>query len=236
MREHYVYIHRRASDGRPFYVGKGKQRRAWQMYGRNAYWQNVAKKHGVMVEVVKDRLPEPCALSLERALIASIPWPLANLTDGGGGTSGWNHSEETKARISARWKGRRLNERQLQALREANERRVVSDETRARLSDARKGRKFGPRSAATRAKIAASHIGIRPSAETLMKMSLAKIGKAAGRMSPTYDHSVRHWRNNDGREFIGTRADFIRQFGLRDSCVSSTISGKQKSVKGWTLV
>lgn len=232
-RAHYVYLHRRASDGSPFYVGKGKDRRAWQKHGRNSYWHNVAKKHGFHVEVIKQAMPEPCALSFERALIASIRAPLANLTDGGGGATGWRHSEETKARIGAYWKGRTVTPAMKRALDSRG--RKATPEQKEKMRAAKLGKKRGPMPAERRAKIAASHIGIRPSAETLRKMSLAKIGKNVGRDSPTYDHTLRHWVHKDGPEFFGTRGDFIKTFSLGDPCVSAVIHGRQKTVKGWSL-
>lgn len=234
-REHYVYLHRRETDGRLFYVGKGKARRAWAKSGRNRHWRHVAAIHGVAVTVIADHLPEVCALSLERAIIASVPSGLVNLTDGGGGATGWRHSEETKRRISLHWKGREVTPAMRAALAAYNTGKTLTDEHKAKLSAAKKGRRRPPHSPETRAKIAAAHMGIRPSAETLRKMSIAKIGKAVGRDSPSYDHTVRDWRHCGGATFAGTRADFIKQFGLPDSCVSAVISGRQKSVKGWKL-
>lgn len=235
-RLYYVYAHRRATDGQPFYIGKGKNRRAWSASGRNRRWHHIVAKHGFTAVVVRGDLPELCALTLERIVIAANKHlGLANYVDGGGGTAGWKHSEETKRRIGAHWKGRKFTPRMREALDAYNRGKKLSDSHKAKLSVAKKGKKRRPHSVETRAKIAASHMGIRPSAETLRKMSVAKIGKAVGRDSPTYDHTIRHWRNDDGREFVGTRGDFIKQFGLMDSCVSATISGKQKSVKGWRL-
>ena len=105
---HYVYVHRRATDRSVFYVGKGKDRRAWDRQGRNRHWRHIVQKHGFEVEVIKATMPEACALSLERALIAALGREhLANVVDGGGGTSGWKHSPETRARIGAFHKGRK---------------------------------------------------------------------------------------------------------------------------------
>ncbi len=236
-RQHYVYLHRRATDGKVFYVGKGKDRRAWASTGRNRYWKIIVRKHGFSVEIVRDKLPEHCALSLERAVVIAIGKDkLANQTDGGGGICGWKHSPEVRAKIAEAGKGRKLNANQLKALRDYNANRVISDETKRRQSIAASKRERRPHSAETRAKIAASHIGMKPSAETLRKLSIAKIGKAVGRDSPTYDHTVRHWRHDDGRTFSGTRAEIIKQFSLGDSCVSAVIRGRQKQVKGWRLI
>lgn len=236
VRAHYVYRHRRESDGTVFYYGKGKDRRAWSASGRNRHWRGIARKHGWTVEIVRSNMPEPCALSLERALIERDRGPkLANLTDGGGGTHGWKHSEETKQRIAEFWRGRKMTQAQMDALRRYNTDKKLTDEHKAKLSAAKKGKSRGPLPAAVRAKIAASHIGIRPSEESRRKMSLAKIGKAVGRDSPAYDHTVRHFVHIDGDEFVGTRGDLIARFGLGSSCMAALIKGRQKSVKGWRL-
>lgn len=88
-RNFYVYVHRRATDGSIFYVGKGSGPRRFKVgYGRNVYWQRVAKKHGWMHEKVLSHIPEPCAFSFERILICITP-NLTNLSDGGGGASGY---------------------------------------------------------------------------------------------------------------------------------------------------
>lgn len=235
-RQHYVYIHRRASDGTVFYVGKGKGRRAWCGHSRSRYWRFVAKKHGFEPTILRNEMPEHCALSFERAVITAIGRDkLTNATDGGGGITGWRHSDEAKRKISEASKGRKFTQKMREALAAYNTNKKLSPEHIEKMRAAKLGKKYGPMPAERRAKIAASHMGIRPSAETLRKLSLAKIGKNVGKDSPTYDHTIRHWRNDDGREFVGTRGEIIKEFGLGDSCVSSVINRKQKSVKGWRL-
>lgn len=64
--EHYTYLHK-TSSGRVFYVGKGKERRAWAKNKRSAYWQRVAKKHGLQVEVVAHWPTEAEAVANSRA-------------------------------------------------------------------------------------------------------------------------------------------------------------------------
>ena len=234
---HYVYVHKRASDLTLFYVGKGNRRRAWGTSGRNAIWKRIVKKHGLCVEIVKSDLSEPCALSMERALIFALrPACIANIVDGGGGTAGWKHSAETRARIGAFHKGRTLTPKMRAAIDFANANRVITPEMRQKMSAAKKGVKRGPLSEQTKAKISAAHVGMRPTLETLEKLRLSHIGKSCGRNSPTYDHVIRHFIHTGGAEFIGTRADFIATHNLAHGCVSSVISGKQKTVKGWRLV
>lgn len=235
-RSFYVYAHHRDSDGRLFYIGKGKDRRAWARAGRNRQWSFVERKHGFRATIIRGDMLEACALTFERiAISANRSVGLANCVDGGGGTTGWRHSPETKARIGAYWKGRKLTPAMRAALDKANTERVFTDEVRAKMSAAAKVRTRAPHSDETRAKIAAAHRGMKASDQARLNMSRAKIGKAVGRESSSYDHTIRHFENANGETFTGTRADFIQQFGLRPSCVSTLISGKQKTVKGWRL-
>lgn len=83
----YVYIHRRATDGTPFYVGKGKGRRAWAVSrGGNNHWKHTALKHGVIVDIVRDGMSHECALTLECIVIGIIGLNgLTNIKYGGGG-------------------------------------------------------------------------------------------------------------------------------------------------------
>lgn len=234
-RHHYVYVHKRGTDGRVFYVGKGKKRRAWSSSGRSRHWRFVAEKHGFEVEIVKAGLPEGCALTLEQIEIAKIGFAnLANATLGGGGTQGWKHSEETKRRIGAFFKGRVLNEKQREAL-DKHRHREFSPEQRLKMSLAAKRRVRGPLSAETRAKIGAAHIGLRPTEDTRRKLSAAHIGRHCGRDSATYDHTVRRFEHPMHGEFVGTRGDLIEKFSLSSSCLASLLKGKRKSVKGWRL-
>ena len=104
----YVYVHARATDGRPFYVGKGFGKRAWdrtKSEWRNDHWINTARKNGVNVSIIKDGMTEADALSLEMTTIAEIKnngGCLVNQTNGGEGTSGRIVSPETREMMSAK--------------------------------------------------------------------------------------------------------------------------------------
>jgi len=106
----YVYEHWRPDTGACFYVGKGRDKRAWHVRDRNDRHMKVLAKLrrlGLVVEIkiVVDGLDEIDAFQIERARIAQ--WraegvELVNMTDGGDGVSGLVMSDEARAKMSAR--------------------------------------------------------------------------------------------------------------------------------------
>ena len=93
----YVYFHKKP-DGSVFYVGKGKNDRAWYKRNRNRHWWNVVNKYGKFdVEIVKEGLTEREAFDLEAKYVNEIGIDnLTNMTMGGISTTGYRHTEETK--------------------------------------------------------------------------------------------------------------------------------------------
>lgn len=74
----YVYVHRRTSDSRIFYVGKGRGQRAHALINRSESWHSIADQ-GYSVEFHKTGLSEHEAFECESALIETIG--LENLTN-----------------------------------------------------------------------------------------------------------------------------------------------------------
>ena len=87
---YYVYLHRRATDGSVFYVGKGRKDRGWHISRQyNRRWMGNARKYGCVVEIVDDSMSEDQAFELECNLIEEYGLDnLANMTTGGDGSSG----------------------------------------------------------------------------------------------------------------------------------------------------
>jgi len=110
----YVYIHRKKTNNEIYYVGKGRNKRAWilSQSARNPLWNKIHKKHGTLVEIVLDNLTEFQAHSLEKELILFYgrrninAGCLANMTDGGEGTSGYIASEDQRKRQSIKYTGK----------------------------------------------------------------------------------------------------------------------------------
>lgn len=149
----YVYAHRRRSDGEIFYIGKGTRHRAMESASRCAHWHNIVKKYGGFdVEVVGVFDSEQEAFDHERFAIfclRAFGARLANKTSGGDGVSGLRHTEESKALMSSRQKGKRL-----------------SDETRRKMSESRRGKKVPAISIACKGRVV--------SAEGRKNMSMAR--------------------------------------------------------------
>lgn len=177
MNNYYVYEHWRPDTNRPFYVGKGKGKRAYKPR-RNPYWRNVVEKlkregFRIRVKYIQMGLSELEAFNLERYQIKL--WrtrgiELTNMTDGGEGTSGKNHSPETIAKIVA---NRYFSPESRAKIAEANRRRpadVVAAQIEA-LANINRGR---PRPAEVRFKIGAAHHGRVYSPEVRANMSAAQ--------------------------------------------------------------
>jgi group I intron endonuclease len=99
----YTYLHRRESDNKPFYIGKGQKKRAWSHKNRNLHWSRTVAKHGLKVEICAEWVDEDDSFEHEKFLIScfkDMSHDLVNLTDGGEGSSGLSHSEATKKNLS----------------------------------------------------------------------------------------------------------------------------------------
>lgn len=103
MNNYYIYLHLRLNDGKVFYVGKGKGRRAFDKRNRNPYWENVVNKYGYDVMIIEDNLINEDALTREIYWIKRIGRKnLVNMTDGGEGSEGFKHSPEAIQKLKDR--------------------------------------------------------------------------------------------------------------------------------------
>lgn len=96
--KYYVYSHLN-SKGEVFYIGKGKDKRAWNKAGRSEAWK-VCAKNGFSVDILACQLSESDSFLIERKHIARLKNQLCNVTSGGQGISGMIHSDATKEKIS----------------------------------------------------------------------------------------------------------------------------------------
>lgn len=116
----YTYAYLR-KDGRPFYVGKGSGRRAWEPHGpAGKRWKPPADKN---ILILKWGIAEPDAFAHERYLIAVLGNHYAqggilrmNFTEGGEGPSGCVRSEKTRFKMGAWQKGKKRSAHEMRGI------------------------------------------------------------------------------------------------------------------------
>lgn len=208
----YVYIHRRFSDGKIFYVGKGSKGRAWEKTNRNLHWHRTIKKHGgYTTQIVELGLQEWAAFELEKDLIALYGrrdlalGPLVNLSDGGDGSSGAVWTQEAKDKLSKSKTGSKRPPEVCAKISEALKKRVYTPEMRKNMSDARKGK--------------------RVSQETRQKLREFNLGKGAGDKNPSAKKVVLIY--TDGTELaFGNQKAAAKHISMQAAQLSNILSGK----------
>ena len=130
MKSYLVYLHRRATDGKVFYVGKGSSaKRAKSKSNRGNYWKRIVAKHGYTIEFYATGLQEWYAFELEKELIAYYGREnLCNLTDGGEGTSGRVPSIDSRIKCSVSNAGKSPCETTIKKAIIKNSKKIIDDE------------------------------------------------------------------------------------------------------------
>lgn len=100
VNDYYIYAYLRKSDLTPYYIGKGKDDRAWNSSSHSKNNNARTPKDKKLIVIMEQGLTEIGALALERFYIRWYGRKdlgtgiLRNLTDGGDGHSGYVWSKE----------------------------------------------------------------------------------------------------------------------------------------------
>lgn len=252
--EFYVYVHFRKDDGLPFYVGKGCDKRAWRVDGRNEHWNRIVSKHGLRVEIFKSLLSENEAFELEKSLILALGRGfLCNHTNGGEGVSGRIISPESRAKMALAQIGRKHSAKSKAKMGVSLKRQVYCSNGMKfdGVIDAEAWLKTEGFLKARQSVISRCASGLRKSAygfswsyfdrptydpleidaEKRLKQSAAKKGKVA--------RNIRAVLRSDGIRFCSAKlaADFMRELGhmkASNSAICACCAGRKKTAYGYS--
>ncbi len=186
----YVYLHRKASTGDVFYVGKGRHKRAWNKTHRNEYWKRIEKKHGRVVEIAFSNLSEDEAFRIEIDTIEK--YGISNLSNAcTGGLGGRKASEETRMKQSLARKGRKLAPETIEKIRAKSLVFRHSDETKKKLSQINTGRSGHKHTDETKQKIREAMKAREIKPEWCAAISAAKKGKPGIKKTPEQAQQIR---------------------------------------------
>lgn len=138
-----MYVDYREDNGKPFYVGKGVEKRVKDLH-RNQLHTNIKNKHGMVRKIVLETQSEQEAFEKEVELIQELKTHIdfgeggANFTLGGDGVSGYKHSEEQNIKKSEASKRRWDNPDYKEKWREIRKKIFDSPEFKEKMSEATK--------------------------------------------------------------------------------------------------
>ena len=121
-RKYYIYVWRIKETQEVFYVGKGCGDRYKQVSRRNKFFLDMYNSHECECEILQGALTEQEAFKYEIILIKYYREytnnRLTNVCDGGEGSSGFKHTEESKQKLSLanklKWQDPTFREKEMQ--------------------------------------------------------------------------------------------------------------------------
>ena len=226
----YTYAYLR-EDRTPYYIGKGTGNRVYDNYKRIA---KCPKDKG-RVLFLKKNLTEEEAFRHEKYMIAVFGRKdletgiLFNFTNGGEGTSGYNHTEQCKEIMSSLKKGKSLSLDHIKKLSEVRkDRKWWNDGSIEKKFYDYPGKNWFPgrlKNEEIKIKYGKQNIGRKPTKEFLEK-NLKRFLK--------YNYTI---KSPDGKIYTtNNMKEFSKIHNLTSRLMTSVAQGKYKQHKGWTVV
>lgn len=173
----YVYCHRKKTDKKCFYIGKGSGNRYKTKQSRNQYWWNIVNKHDFEFEILINGLTEQKAFELEAEFCKQIGYEnLCNIREEKG-WGGYTQSDETKEKIRKAQIGNTYN---------LGKKRTDENKSNMSLSKIGKPKPEGFGEKVSKIKLSQN---IKMSDEAKQKMSLAKSGNTYSLGKPKSDET-----------------------------------------------
>lgn len=207
METFYVYQHRRLDNQSVFYVGKGKDKRAFNVLKRSEHWKRVFNKCGREVDFIVTNETEEFCFLVEREVIDVYKKrgiALVNATDGGEGSAGYKHTELHKQKLIGNEYWKLVKENGFKG-------KTHSDEQKQKWKESRKG-SISPRK------------GVILSAETKEKISKARLGKVDLTRRVLTDDQVREIRKELMQDSI---AAIARKYNVGESTIRRIRDGER---------
>jgi hypothetical protein len=231
----YVYAYLR-HDNTPYYIGKGKNKRAW------------SKNHGVnlpkdknKIIIMEQNLTELGAFALERRYIIwygrkdNNTGILRNLSDGGDGCSGYKHTEEHKKHISKINTSRKHSDDAKEKIRIKRKQQKISKEHLEKFIYSTKGKM---KTEEHRKKISQAHIGISHNKETKIKLSLMFSKGEYLFISPDGEKSKHHSVISFAKQ--NNLSHFLLYKNVNSGKISTTkksqLTQRGKNTIGWEVI
>ena len=212
----YCYIDKKTNKvvyvGKDSYINKktrDRYHKSFSCYNHqpfNRILQNNFNRY--KYEVLEEgNIPQKILNGLEMSFIQRYN-PVFNFTKGGDGILGFNHSKETKKKMSEVKKGKYLSEETKKKISETMKGRHFSEETKKKMSEAKKGKHL---SEEHKKKISEAMKGKHLSDETKKKISKSKNTSGYYRVYKIKDKSckqgflwVYEWRENKKRKKLSS--------------------------------